>query len=312
MALGDTNYDKFCHIGKNIDKRINELGGQRFFNLHCADESTNLEEIVEAYKTGIILATKARLAEARKLSRESEINFKGDIDSTTTSDGNIENIENVDGADSPVKSSDNCFVLPHGILTLAQIVHRNNCNVDLHTQPEASSLPKARRAASEEYVLLSQEDTLSRALSAASISSDNALNAVAKSDSAKWTVESPFISKARSARWLTTSHHGNDEVYSEHSYKSIENWETERRVVELELDLTDSGITYNTGDSIAICVPNPENIVDLVLKRIQNNYKSSNASSVEMISRNTMVLCPRGEKITMFELLAYRYVRNYL
>ena len=49
LGLGDTNYDKFCYMGKQIDKRILELGAQRCLDIHCADEATNMEEIIEAW-----------------------------------------------------------------------------------------------------------------------------------------------------------------------------------------------------------------------------------------------------------------------
>ena len=49
LGLGDTNYDKFCYIGKSIDKRITELGGKQCLNLHCADEAVGLEMIVDAW-----------------------------------------------------------------------------------------------------------------------------------------------------------------------------------------------------------------------------------------------------------------------
>jgi sulfite reductase alpha subunit-like flavoprotein len=49
LAMGDTNYDKFCFMGKTIDKRIGELGGKRSLNLFCADEATNMEETVEEW-----------------------------------------------------------------------------------------------------------------------------------------------------------------------------------------------------------------------------------------------------------------------
>mmetsp|Transcript_2578 Transcript_2578/g.5976 ORF Transcript_2578/g.5976 Transcript_2578/m.5976 type:complete len:206 (+) Transcript_2578:104-721(+) len=54
LGLGDTNYDKFCHMGKVIDKRMEELGGKRILDLHCADEGTGeLESTVETWKEAI-------------------------------------------------------------------------------------------------------------------------------------------------------------------------------------------------------------------------------------------------------------------
>jgi methionine synthase reductase len=54
MGLGDSNYDKFCFMGKSIDKRLAELGGSRVIPLVCIDETTGLEEAVEKWKESII------------------------------------------------------------------------------------------------------------------------------------------------------------------------------------------------------------------------------------------------------------------
>ena len=51
LGLGDTNYDKFCAMGKNLDKRLKELGAEQIIDLHCADEAVGLEETVEQFKT---------------------------------------------------------------------------------------------------------------------------------------------------------------------------------------------------------------------------------------------------------------------
>lgn len=62
LALGDTNYDKFCHMGTMIDKRMSELGGERKLALSCADEATNMEETVEKWKSDIISLLKETTA----------------------------------------------------------------------------------------------------------------------------------------------------------------------------------------------------------------------------------------------------------
>lgn len=54
LGLGDSNYDKFCFMGKQLDKRLGELGGERLAPPFFADEATNLEETVEAWKASTL------------------------------------------------------------------------------------------------------------------------------------------------------------------------------------------------------------------------------------------------------------------
>jgi methionine synthase reductase len=54
LGLGDTNYDKYCHMGKSIFKRLSELGAKPTMPLCCADEATGLEETIEKWKVDII------------------------------------------------------------------------------------------------------------------------------------------------------------------------------------------------------------------------------------------------------------------
>jgi methionine synthase reductase len=58
LGLRDTNYDKFCYMGKAIDKRFEELGGIRNMFLECADESHNFDEIIEEWYTKILFIIK--------------------------------------------------------------------------------------------------------------------------------------------------------------------------------------------------------------------------------------------------------------
>jgi methionine synthase reductase len=49
LGLGNSNYSQFCYMGKKIDKRMEELGGQRIKQLVCVDEVEGLEEPVELW-----------------------------------------------------------------------------------------------------------------------------------------------------------------------------------------------------------------------------------------------------------------------
>jgi sulfite reductase alpha subunit-like flavoprotein len=53
LGLGDTNYDKFCIVGKTLDKQLEVWGGTRARPLACADEAVGLEDVVEPWKDTI-------------------------------------------------------------------------------------------------------------------------------------------------------------------------------------------------------------------------------------------------------------------
>jgi sulfite reductase (NADPH) flavoprotein alpha-component len=54
LALGDTSYEKFCEIGKNVDRRLEELGAQRVYNR--VDCDVNFEANWESWSSGVLKA----------------------------------------------------------------------------------------------------------------------------------------------------------------------------------------------------------------------------------------------------------------
>ena len=54
LGLGDTNYDKFCQMGKNLDKRFEELGATRVLKLHCLDDARQDENEVDNFIENVV------------------------------------------------------------------------------------------------------------------------------------------------------------------------------------------------------------------------------------------------------------------
>ncbi len=81
LGLGDTNYDKFCHIAKGIDRKMYELGGNRFFDLGCADDAVGLNVVIEPWITGFFQG----LEKTYKTLTADEKRKKEEISTATTS-----------------------------------------------------------------------------------------------------------------------------------------------------------------------------------------------------------------------------------
>ncbi|KAE9037276.1 Methionine synthase reductase [Phytophthora rubi] len=93
LGLGDTNYDKFCFMGKSIEKRMRELGAQSFYEFGAADEAMGLEDSVEPWLNGLWAA----FDEASGAASES-------ADNPVTTDSNTEE-SSVVAADSTPSAS---------------------------------------------------------------------------------------------------------------------------------------------------------------------------------------------------------------
>mmetsp|Transcript_8275 Transcript_8275/g.12063 ORF Transcript_8275/g.12063 Transcript_8275/m.12063 type:complete len:1039 (-) Transcript_8275:1542-4658(-) len=82
LALGDTNYDKFCESGQLIDKKLKEWGGTRAMPVACADEATGLEATVEPWVEEVLGKLEATCAASAGGGGEEK---KDDtVDATTT------------------------------------------------------------------------------------------------------------------------------------------------------------------------------------------------------------------------------------
>jgi methionine synthase reductase len=296
LGLGDSNYDKFCFMGKALDKRFCDLGASRLFEIFCADESTNLEEIVEAWKAQCLQVFQQ--LDADRLALDSVTVILKDIalnpsDSLLDSDENASgdlnnNIDaNIDESNSKSCEEEYQQIIPTGVLNINQIVTHFKIPVDLAIEPEASLLPKSRKHNETSYDVVSEGKTQIDLL---------AKPGKGRSGSFEWTVANPFVSSVNSAKWLTKAPTELGPLCP--SKVSNEAWESARDVILVDLNIHLSGIQYQPGDSIAICVPNPEQLVTCLMERLQ--------SLQPPLQRETIIRRSDGEELSVSELLTYR------
>lgn len=333
LGLGDTNYDKFCFVGKAVDKRLAELGGERVVPLMCADEATNLEETVEAWKISVRKAfhdfitvkssdpveegtsasteTKAEEAPADETVSPVTSNPAAAVESITESLATI----NIDAEKPEEVVIDYANALeragqevPQGLSTLKEVAQwLGMTSEDLQALSQAppaaasGSLAAARAAREKESCGLNSievvgDDAAIEQLQGISTESHGTMESKGEINASQ-----PFMASVVTARWLTDPSHSL-QTWQE----SAEQWGDAKRVVHCELSLQGSTIDYSPGDSLGLCAPNPAYAVQLVLNRI--NLSPQHVSSpVSLASKVKVVQCGRSaEVITLGEFLAYR------
>jgi sulfite reductase alpha subunit-like flavoprotein len=95
LALGDTNYDQFCHTGKLVDKKMQELGGTRFVKVACADEAVGMEDTVEPW-IGSVLAQVTEACRGSKSAGNKENDKTATPEADVTNTGEERKVELVD------------------------------------------------------------------------------------------------------------------------------------------------------------------------------------------------------------------------
>ncbi len=273
LALGDTNYDKFCHMGKSIDKRLHELGAVRVIDLHCADEACNLEEIVEAWKR-VAFATSQQIVD-RVLSQSAAQNSAADAEVAATTDKFSKNCHVLENG-----SMDASGCLPQGLVCVRKLWRALGIEGDISEPPTDSALPAAGSSSSTNLVELITEGKEVPQLAPEAIS--------------EWSVERPFLSRVVSARWLSKCRRKSMEE------SSSAPWGSEKDIVEVRLSLEGSCIEYQPGDSFAVCVPNPARLVNMVINRL-NEFPGQPVVTAESLVRK-----PDGSICALGEFISFR------
>jgi len=288
LGLGDTNYDKFCHMGKSIDKRLSELGGNRRLALACADEATGLEEPVEAWKASFLSLAKTIYNDYKQLSvPQSEELSKGLLETKKDVEqpSDVLYSEKTTCIDrQPVEEKDPLLqlleTLPTNVLSLKgaaeglgiqkqfeDAILGNGVTGPAKSSHESSAVKLLGRNCDPSDFKPNLKSMSLQPIPSPPISSPSSISIGQQSPTSEWTVDKPFFADVLTAKWLTSPH--SSRLAFNEACEDMKQWGNQKRVVYCEISTKASKIAYLPGDSIGVCCPNPPYAVQTVLNRLQ-------------------------------------------
>ncbi|XP_075683025.1 methionine synthase reductase [Rhinoderma darwinii] len=228
LALGDSEYTYFCNGGKIVDRRLQELGGRHFYDTGYADDCVGLELVVEPWIKDLWVAL-----EREFLSRAENKTTIEELKDVTSGDHNIPEVPgNLD-------------------------IHLQTFSLESELAPNNTSLNKAVSDACKEVELSlvhSVPPLCHCSLNIPALPSPYLHVLILDSEAKDIDLsllhpeEKMFSVPIRQAKRLTTE----DAV---------------KTTLMLELDISNTTIDFQPGDSFCIVCPNPcDEVTDLIAK----------------------------------------------
>jgi sulfite reductase alpha subunit-like flavoprotein len=295
LALGDTNYDQFCQCGKEIDRKIDELGGTRAKPITCADEATGLEDVVEPWIQDIL----SDITNACHASDASSAPVKATNGAAAAKEPTVETPEAVTSA---AESSPPTKKKPLGVATLRSLLGIDDASPIWAVDPKALPSISASRSCCELV-----EEKLDGTTKPRSDSLQDSFS-TASSAGFHFNINRPFESTILKARYLTsTSTNAVEKVAkvleaatpteyfpydaasllqaadivdqhfplspSDAALTDAERERNAKRVIELTLSLPDDyTLEYAPGDSLGVLVENTTDAVQFVLDMFREHH----------------------------------------
>lgn len=314
LGLGDTNYDVFCATGKAVDKQLEVLGGTRVKPAAYADEATGLEDVVDPWVASILLdisiGSQPATGEELKDAPVGALPPKPVPVSPEKEEAEEKKMDVGDMTPVAVSSEPITSVSP-GVRTLCNILNMD-CTCPLE-EVDNKCLPKIGTSLSS-CMLLTQLEQEAEQLS--SNDDDRVTVSSASSSAIHYTLQKPFESSIRNARYLTATPteaaqkaafllkedkaqlQSALDLYTEKfpliqsqavSEDSVER--NGKRVIELTLALPDDfTLEYTPGDSLGLIVENPPYVVEFVLNMLKESQGILPDQHVSIDNGNPMTL----------------------
>ncbi|NXC68937.1 MTRR reductase, partial [Anhinga anhinga] len=232
LGLGDSEYTFFCNGGKTVDRRLQELGAQHFYDTGLADDCVGLELVVDPWIDGLWLALK----EACLLQKENEGMSSDVVPSSPSAAPHIghelnlsSEVQNLKLEDERVKSSD---VPTHKLVDIHLVASAGDTEPSLvHSVPPVSQSALNIPALPPEYIEVQFQDTHGENPHLSSLILEGT------------TFEVPVTKAVQLTR--------------EDAMKTA---------LLLELDISDTVFDYQPGDAFCVICPNNANEVEELLR----------------------------------------------
>ncbi|NXG64980.1 MTRR reductase, partial [Hemiprocne comata] len=231
LGLGDSEYTFFCNGGKTVDRRLQDLGAQHFYDTGLADDCVGLEIVVDPWIDGLWLALK----KAFILQKEKEGMSSNAVPSTLSAALHIGNELNLSSEVQNLKLEDG--VRSSVVLTQKLVdIHLEASTTDaepslVHSVPPVSQSALNIPALPPEYIEVQFQDTHGENPHLSSLISEGT------------TFEVPVTKAVQLTR--------------EDAIKTA---------LLLELDIADAAFDYQPGDAFCVVCPNNVNEVEELLQ----------------------------------------------
>lgn len=238
LGLGDSEYTYFCNGGKIIDKRLQELGAQHFYDTGHADDCVGLELVVEPWINGLWAALEKHFASRRGNEMNSAVAMASNPSRRTEPvTPEVSHIDSQVGLlrldDSGRRDSE---------ISEQNVVNRGPSSVwiaDFESSLTQSAPPLSQAslnipASPPEYLQVDLQEALGQEESHAPVTS----------------VDPVFHVPVSKAVQLTT----NDAV---------------KTTLLIELDISKTDFSYQPGDAFSVICPNSDSEVERLLQRLQ-------------------------------------------